>query len=196
VSYEVEIKFRAHGCDEDLERRLASLGAEAAREYDQEDTYLSHPARDFGRSGEALRVRREGTENRLTYKGPRHAGPAKTREEIELGFDAGSDAHAEMGRLWELLGFRPVAVLRKRRKAFPLIRGGRAITVSLDRAEGLGVFAEVETIAADSADLPAAQAAVLDLARELGLTEVEPRSYLRMTLEQKMSAGGPDPGGD
>ncbi|MBV8267850.1 MAG: hypothetical protein JO252_16105, partial [Planctomycetaceae bacterium] len=43
----------------------------------------------------------------------------------------------------------------------------------------------VEAIAEDEADLPAAQGAVLDLADVLGLTDVEPRSYLRMALEQR-----------
>ena len=57
----------------------------------------------------------------------------------------------------------------------------------LDRADGLGDFAEIETLAATESDLPAAQAAVLALANELGLTEVEPRSYLRMSLEARMN---------
>ena len=43
---------------------------------------------------------------------------------------------------------------------------------------------EVETLARDSEDLPAAQHAVLECARALGLGDVEPRSYLRMTLER------------
>ena len=47
MSFEVEIKYRtdAHA---DLARRLASLGGEPAAAIDQEDIYLSHPARDFG----------------------------------------------------------------------------------------------------------------------------------------------------
>jgi adenylate cyclase, class 2 len=60
----------------------------------------------------------------------------------------------------------------------------------LDVAEDLGAFVEIESIAADPDALPAAQAAVLDLARELGLTEVEPRSYLRMALERRARAEG------
>ncbi len=55
--------------------------------------------------------------------------------------------------------------------------------VVLDRAEGLGDFAEVESLS-EERGLAEAQEAVLALARELGLTEVEPRSYLRMLLER------------
>ncbi len=54
----------------------------------------------------------------------------------------------------------------------------------VDQAETLGDFAEVETLVADEPTCAAAQAAVLALAHELGLTELEPRSYLRMILEK------------
>jgi adenylate cyclase class 2 len=191
VGFEVEIKFRADG-HEDLARRLEELGCEPGEVIDQEDTYLNHPARNFGQTGEAFRVRREGRFNRVTYKGPKQGGPTKTREEIEVAFAEGAEAHAQMCRLYELLGFRPVAVLHKRRRPFSLVHQGHALEVVLDEAEDLGTFVEVEAIAADEADLPAAQAAVLDLARELGLTEVEPRSYLRMALERR---GAPRPKG-
>jgi adenylate cyclase class 2 len=188
MGYEVEMKFRTGDSHTALGRRLAAMGGVAGPVQDQEDIYLSHPARDFAQTGEALRLRREGSSNRLTYKGPRHAGPTKTREEVEIAFDSGADAQKRMGRLWEALGFRPVAVLHKRRQAFHLVREGRSIEVVLDEAEDLGSFAEVEALATDAADLPAAQAAVLDLGRALGLTEVEPRSYLRMALERRGQA--------
>jgi adenylate cyclase class 2 len=189
MGYEVEMKFRTGDGHAELERRLVAMGGVAESVQDQEDIYLSHPGRDFGQTGEALRVRREGASNRLTYKGPKHAGPTKTREEVEIAFASGADDLARMRRLWEALGFRPVAVLHKRRQAFHLVHGGRAIEVVLDVAEHLGSFVEVEALAKSAADLPAAQAAVLDLAQALGLSEVEPRSYLRMALEQRAAAG-------
>jgi adenylate cyclase class IV len=55
--------------------------------------------------------------------------------------------------------------------------------VALDRVEGLGDFAEIEIVAETQSELAAAQAAVLTLAADLGLIEMEPRSYLRMALE-------------
>ncbi len=182
MGYEVEVKFRDadHGA---IEARLLALGAEPGDAVAQEDVYLAHPARDFARSGEAFRLRRDGPRHRLTYKGPRHAGPTKTREEIEVDFADGAAAWAEMHRLFEALGFRPVATVRKVRRTFHLVRDGRAMEVVLDRAEGLGDFAEVEALAEDR-DLATAQAAVLGLAGELGLDRVEPRSYLRMFLER------------
>jgi len=184
MGYEVEAKYRLVDHDQ-LRARLVERGAHREPGVDQEDIYLSHPARDFAVSNEALRIRRIGLENRITYKGPRRSGPTKTREEIEISLTSGHDAFAQLLRLFENLGFRPVATIRKSRTAFHLTRDGHAIEVVLDRALGLGDFAEIEALAATEAELPAAQAAVLALADELGLTEVEPRSYLRMSLEAR-----------
>src|SRR4051794_20984683 len=105
MSLEVELKFRTEGRGaDDLIRRLESMGAEAAQLIEQEDVYYSHPARDFASSGEALRLRREGQSNWLTYKGPRLEGPTKSREEIEIGFTDGIETQDQMRRLWERLG--------------------------------------------------------------------------------------------
>ena len=182
MGFEVEIKFRGvdHG---DLARRLAAIGAEVGPAVEHEDAYLAHPARDFARTGEALRIRGIGASNRITYKGPKLGGPAKTREEIEVGFAEGDEARNQVASVFDRLGFRPVAVVRKRRTSYHLEFEGRPMAVELDLAEGLGAFAEVEALAGSEADLGAAQAAVLSLAGELGLAEVEPRSYLRMVLE-------------
>lgn len=189
MGYEVEVKFRAADHD-DLRRRLVALGAEPGPVVEQLDGYLAHPSRDFAASNEAFRIRRAGTSNRITYKGPKAQGPTKTREEIEVPFADGPEALADLSRLFDRLGFRPVATVRKSRTPFHLLFMGRPMEVALDLAEGLGSFAEVETLA-EPDDLPAAQAAVLALAEALGLTEVEPRSYLRMLLE----SGGPYEGG-
>src|SRR3954470_9352312 len=103
MGYEVEMKFR--GADHaELARRLAGLGAEAGPAIDQEDVYLSHPARDFARTNEALRLRRAGSDNRITYKGPKRGGPTKTREEVEVPLAPGRETLEQMARVFENLG--------------------------------------------------------------------------------------------
>jgi adenylate cyclase, class 2 len=189
MSFEIEVKYRTVDHDRLLER-LVQMGAVAGAAVDHEDTYLSHPARDFAQTGEAFRIRRLGPENRITYKGPRRSGPTKTREEIEIPVGEGPDQFRRLLRLLENLGFRPVATIRKRRESFHLTFREHELEIALDRAEGLGGFAEIEALAAGEADLPAAQQAVLALASLLGLTEVEPRSYLRMVLENQAAAPG------
>lgn len=192
MAFEVELKFRDvdHAA---LRHRLAALEARPLGVEAHEDTYLTHPARDFRQSGEAFRIRRIGDQNRITYKGPKHPGPAKTREEIELGFDPGPDAFAQLARLLEYLGFRPVRTVRKRRESHALTIDGRHLEVGLGSVEDLGAFAEVEAIARDEADLDPARRAVLQLAERLGLDPAghEPTSYLGLLLAAEKAGDAP-----
>ena len=189
MSFEVEQKFRTDGHD-GVASRLEALGAVRGPTVDQEDAYLRHPSRDFAATNEALRLRRVGGSNAVTYKGPKRGGPTKTREEIEVPFEPGAEALDQLRRVFERLGFGAVAVVRKARTPYRLESDGRAVEVVLDVAEGLGTFVEVETIAGGEADLAEAQRVVLSVAGRLGLTEVEPRSYLRMALERRPPAAG------
>jgi adenylate cyclase class 2 len=185
MKYEVEVKYRLADPDQ-LGRRLAEWGASGKPTVVQEDTYFSHPARDFILTNEALRLRRVAGQNHITYKGPRRSGPTKTREEIEIEIASGDDALRSFLRLFEKLGFLAIATIHKRRTPYHLTVRGHTVEVALDHADGLGDFAEIETLAATELELPAAQAAVLSLAEQLGLTEVEPRSYLRMAIDARL----------
>ena len=89
----------------------------------------------------------------------------------------------DAGRMLVALGYRPVAVVAKRRELFAFTRDGFDLVASLDDVERVGRFVEVEVVADESA-FEAAQAAVLAAAADLGLTAPEPRSYLRMLLER------------
>jgi len=182
MSYEVEVKYRLADYDR-LMRHLAQCGAAAGSVMVQEDFYLNHPSRDFAQSHEALRIRRSGTQNRVTYKGPRLPGPTKTRQEIEIAFADGDAVFEQLTQLFANLGFRAVARVRKSRRTFHLTESAFRLEIAVDSVEGLGHFAEIEAQAADGAELPAAQAAVLAAGDRLGLTEVEPRTYLRMVLQ-------------
>lgn len=138
--YEVEAKvaLMAPGA---LRERLQANGAEPLGTVEQVDTYYAHPGRDFAATDEALRIRRVGDRIELTYKGPREdgpesasGGPTKSREEHNVAVEG------EMGTVLERLGFKPVAVLRKRRESYRL----PTVAVCLDEVEGLGRFCEVE----------------------------------------------------
>ncbi|HEU5117912.1 MAG TPA: class IV adenylate cyclase [Isosphaeraceae bacterium] len=193
VGYEVEVKFRVPDL-EALALRLSDQGADAGPPIAQEDVYLAHPMRNFSESDEALRIRRTGQENRVTYKGPKLGGPTKTREEIELTFEPGAEGLRKLTRLLERLGFETVAVIRKLRRPFALRFEGRPVEVVLDQATGLGSFAEVETLVRGPDDLPEAQKAVLGIAAALGLEDIERRSYLRMYMQQQAGTENPASG--
>ncbi len=187
MPYEVEIKFRVANHDR-LRELLAARPAACSQPVTQVDLYLNHPCRDFAETNEAFRIRQVGDQNQLTYKGPKLAGPAKTREEIEIPCAPGGPMFESLQALFLKLGFRPVHAVKKTRTSYHLDTGEGPVEISLDDVEGLGSFAEVEMIAENAADLPRLQAAVSLLAKSLELTEVEPRSYLRMCLERSETA--------
>jgi adenylate cyclase class 2 len=178
---EVELKFRVDSL-EGLTAALEALGALAREPVSQMDQYFAHPCRDFGQTDEALRIRRIGERNFVTYKGPKIDAATKTRREIELPLPPGEAIADEFAELLAALGFRPVAAVRKVRAAYTLTWQSRPVEVAVDRVDDLGTFVEIETAASES-DFAAARDAVLSLASKLGLEAGERRSYLEMLLE-------------
>ena len=182
---EVEQKFR--GVDfAALEERLRALGAVESERRMEADHYFNAPDRDFAKTDEALRIRRVGASNFITYKGPKRDLQTKTRTEIELPLADGPEAAEDFARLLVHLGYRPVAVMRKNRRTFHLARDGFEIAVTLDDVQELGDFAELEIGVAEE-QLDAARGTLLRTAAELGLQDSERRSYLELLLSQRAS---------
>jgi adenylate cyclase class 2 len=180
---EVEVKFRAPEWDR-VRATLREWGATPAPARTDVDHYFNAPDRDFRQTDEAVRLRRIGDRNFLTYKGPKRDAETKTRTEVEVPLAHGPDA-AELAVKWLTgLGYRSVAVVTKTRTVYGFHRDGFAFEACLDDAGPVGRFVELE-IQADEAAYPAAKAAVLKAAADLGLTEMERRSYLAMTLGQQ-----------
>lgn len=179
---EIEGKYRVEDSTE-LLAQLESLGAKELESESQEDHYLRHPARDFRITDEALRMRRVNEQWHITYKGPRQEGLFKTRPEIELPLANRS----EVGwlKIWENLGFEPVAIVRKTRRVFSLEDFHPGLKVTLDDVCELGIFAEVECIVDSPEELAMAEQAIASAANALRLHHVEKRSYLSMLLEQQ-----------
>jgi adenylate cyclase class 2 len=191
--YEVELKFRIQDRPA-IERKLAAFGARSGEAITQVDRYFAHPARDFAATDEALRLRSAGDAVVITWKGPRLAGGAKTRREIELpvGAIAGGGSDALPGTLdrWtellEALGFRRVLEVAKRRRPGRLAWDGAEVELALDDVTGLGDFLELELLAAPE-QVPAAQARLESLAQAIGCGAPEPRSYLELLLNECMT---------
>lgn len=177
---EVELKFRL--ADETaLREQLKPFAVLWDEPQEQVDCYFNHPARDFAQTDEAVRLRRMGEDNVITYKGPKLDTATKTRREIELAIAGGSEGLAGFGELLEALSFRRVAEVRKMRTKGHFHWQGFAVELGLDEVTGLGRFVEIEIQAADDL-LPQARQAILELAAALQLGESERRSYLRMLL--------------
>jgi pantoate--beta-alanine ligase len=186
---EIEQKF-ANADFAAVEGRLAEWGATLLGEHDEADHYFNAPDRDFARTDEAFRLRRVGERNFLTYKGPKQPAAVKKRLEREVALPPGDEAAGEFRDLLVQLGYRPVAVVRKRRRSYRLERGGRALTVCLDDVAELGHFAEVEVLAPEE-QAAAAEAALAEVAAGLGLEQVERRSYLGLVLAARAGADVP-----
>lgn len=178
---EVEQKFRVPS-HPDVRTRLEVIGAAPIGSEEQADLYLSHPGRDFAKTDEALRLRRVGEQNCITYKGPKLDQTTKTRREIELPLAAGEKAFEKFAELLEALGFGRVATVRKTREKWQLTSHGQMIEIALDQVSGVGSFVELE-ISADEAGLAAARQTLAEVAGQLALTEATRRSYLEMWLE-------------
>ncbi len=170
-----------------VEQRLASWGIACSETRQEIDQYFKAPDRNFAATDEALRLRRIGPRNVLTYKGPKQAATAKTRVEIEVALAEGQQPAHDCLHLLEMLGYRPVAIVRKQRLCYHLERGGFELEVSLDRVEDVGLFVEVEIRASEEL-CDAAQQVLGQVLADLNLTATERRSYLELLLGKK--AGG------
>jgi pantoate--beta-alanine ligase len=167
-----------------LKSRLADLGASPQGSRSEEDHYFNAPDRDFARTGEAFRLRRVGASNWLTYKGPRQPTAVKIRPELEIPLLEGEAAARQHRELLAHLGYRPVAVVRKTRQVFALQRENFQMQVCLDEVAELGCYAEIE-ILAEQDQVERASQVLKQLAGQLGLSEVEPHSYLSLLLTRR-----------
>jgi len=182
---EIEMKFPLAESLTLLDR-LRQRGTSGTEVLHEADHYFNAPDRDFARTDEALRIRRIGSANRVTYKGPKLDAQTKTRTEIEVGLAEGDKAADDFARLLTSLGYRPVAVVRKQRRTFHLQEGAFQVEVCLDQVEGVGQYAELEIIAPKQ-QLDEARDVLQRLAAELGLSGSERRSYLELLLGKTKS---------
>ncbi len=180
---EIEIKFPIPEFSS-LERALGDYGVRQTAALEEADHYFNAPDRDFARTDEALRLRRVGAANFVTYKGPKRDAQTKTRTEIEVPLANGDAVASDFMQILQHLGYRPVAVVRKRRRIFQLERDGYAVEICLDELDELGRFAELEIVAPEDR-LEEGRAVLLRLATELGLTVSERRSYLELLLAKR-----------
>lgn len=195
---EVEQKFRLPDPDLLLAKLLAAGATEIAVEH-HADTYYRHPSRDFAQTREALRIRRIGrtpntaetaatdsspsNETLVTYKGPYSTTGVKARPELEWRIDPCDSDGKNMQSLFDLLGFAEVMTVRKVRRSFALDHAGRQIIVTIDTAENLGTFAEVEMIARGDVEVEDCRSKISQLAKMLDLRHPERKSYLTMAME-------------
>ena len=142
---EVKIKLDERQLTQ-IRRRLCELGfqqkAERAREV---NLLMDFADGDLEASGSALRLRKYGQKQILTYKGPRvENSHLKIREEIETEFGD----FDEMKKVLEALGMRVRFEYEKFREKFLREGAEGTLEVCVDETP-VGCYAEIEGSAAD-----------------------------------------------
>ena len=163
--------------------QLEAWGARHIEDREDADHYFNSAERDFARTDEALRIRQSGERNFITYKGPKIDAETKTRKEIEVSFAQGDKEASNLKTLLQLLGYRPVAVVRKRRSVYELEREDFLVHFCVDDVQGVGKFMEIEIVATED-QYERAKKLLQRVADELGLASSERRSYLEMLLRR------------
>ena len=181
---EIEAKFKVSDAEK-IRALLAAMGLqpEKAKPICQMDEYFQGVGRDFRQTGEALRLRIEDGRYCFTYKGKpdlENKG-TKIRREIELELSGNNPAEARDFLI--KLGFQPVGIVAKKRWQYIWGDSPGHGTVALDEVEKLGTFIEVEFLVEEE-DRDSATRRIEEIARCLELAKPEPRSYLRMVMEE------------
>jgi adenylate cyclase class 2 len=184
MHYEVEQKFRVADRPM-LEAKLNRLGIQWGETVGQVDSYFAHPSRDFAQTDEALRIRRVGSANFVTYKGPKIDATTKTRRELELPLLEGEAMAGQFRELLVALGFHPVTDVVKQRRYGHVQWEGQDAEIVVDDVAEVGLFVEIE-LTADAEHLDTARKCLASLAAAIELASPERRSYLELLLEGRV----------
>ncbi len=178
---EVELKAKI-GSREEIAGRIIAAGGRFLREVSQRDVYFRHPCYDLRWRDEALRLRYEGGDCILTFKGRRTGSGVKRREEVEVRVGEGSAVAMILRRL----GFEEAFVVRKDRRIYAM----DGAEVSLDSVEGLGDFVELELVLEEGASGEDVGERLHSLAERLQVPkeELTTKSYLELLASKSSSS--------
>ena len=183
MQYEIEYKFAVDDLDA-FREKITDLNPDIHKVVTHLDTYYKHPSRDFEATDEALRVRQVGSKRWITYKGPRVDSLSKTRRELEYRLVDEQPSDPGFEQLLTVLGFTPIATVRKRRQEADIIWKNRDCKIDIDEVDGLGTFVELESFASGE-EIDEVREVLSSLAKLLDLSGGIRRSYLELLLEKR-----------
>ena len=139
MNTEIEAKLKVDSLQE-IERKLAELGAEFLAEQLQTDYHFDDANTTLTKTDRCLRLRKQMVGKNeslfLTYKGAKERSNLKKRQEIELEI---KDADS-VRKLLSALGYEQSLVVEKKRRLWKL----GDCEVALDQLPLLGDFVEIE----------------------------------------------------
>ena len=171
IEREIKLRFDSAAA---ARAALGELGATPLRARRlQDDLLLDIEDMRLQRSGCSLRLRRDGDEATITWKGPVVPGPLKAREEVETL--VGKAEHAQ--HILAAIGF----VLRFRYQKYREELALDGLVVAIDETP-VGTFVELE----------GDEAAIAGVAGRLGRTQSDYvlASYRSLFLEHRQATGG------
>lgn len=170
----IEIEIKAHS-NKKIEQKIKEK-AKFKKEKTQSDFYYNHPNRDFGKTDEALRLRKENKKTYITYKGPKINEKTKTRKEIEEEVES----YEKSKKILELLGFEITGKVQKKRQIYEL----NNYQITIDKVNDLGRFIELEKKSKQYNKEMIDKA--INFLKKLGIKEkdFEKKSYLELLLEK------------
>ncbi|AGK61127.1 adenylyl cyclase CyaB, putative [Archaeoglobus sulfaticallidus PM70-1] len=170
---EIEAKFMIDDSEFSRIDNLLSEIAELVIEKEEVDIYYKHPLRDFAKTDEAFRIRKDVEGVTITYKGKKMDPETKTREEIKVRIYG--DDYDNARDMFRKLGFEEFATVRKIRKIY---RMDNAI-ICLDTLD-FGKFIEIEV---DTQDIEEGKRKISEIAKKINLSGKNIRkSYLELML--------------
>ncbi|WAL73566.1 class IV adenylate cyclase [Kitasatospora sp. YST-16] len=168
----IEAELKAHVRDPESVLAALEKTTGPGRVEVYHDTYYDDPTGGLMDADRELRIRTvhgpDSTRTVLTYKGARVDEESGSKPEFETRLDDPDAGHA----IFRGLGYVPRIAFEKRCRNYEFEQDGRQVLATLVRVPEIdGTFLEVETAAADEAELPAALAVVRGVLGELGITE-------------------------
>ncbi len=138
---ELEAKMKVADANS-VRQRVIDAGGKVLGEFAELNVFFDTEDRLLLAADKGLRIRKNrdvknGTDSIIiTFKGPRHPGPLKSREETELEVQDLDDAR----HLLEAMGYQKVLSFEKRRESWLLDK----CRIELDEVPHLGSFVEIE----------------------------------------------------
>ncbi len=131
-----------------IERPAAITTLKVKRSSMEEDVYYTSRYKDLIETEECLRIRTRDGSSELTWKPPTTQEMLEKKQywKQELNVDIGDQA-AAMREMLERLEFVEYVVVRKERVEYIY---DDETTITVDKIEGIGLFAEIETMCADT----------------------------------------------
>ena len=183
---EVEVKLPINNCEYVIETLNNRCYTKCGR-LREEDVYFNGPDRDYRKTDEALRLRKQdilegdnvGSATYITYKGKKLDKVSMARKELETVI---GDFEV-MREILISLGYKPVTPVIKIREVY----SKDYLTVCVDNVEGLGYYIELEVCVEDESGREQALELIKNELEMLGysMQDTTRVSYLSM-LESKL----------